>query len=165
MLFPKGREGFRQSPKGLCHQNKLLTQIRKIPHRPLHTYNQRSGSRIRCVSETLFVVHLFASVQPRNACPPEGPEALQACSLFQGTKAWLEPRLEHLLNSSRRSRGREAPFCGVRTSIVCSLVRLFACAEPPSLMNSGVNKRPERLQGVQRAATRPKWAAERCFAA
>ena len=29
-----------------------------------------------------------------NACPPEGPEALQACSLFQGSKAWLEPRLE-----------------------------------------------------------------------
>ena len=23
MLFPKGREGFRQSPKGLCHQNKV----------------------------------------------------------------------------------------------------------------------------------------------
>ena len=34
------------------------------------------------------------SVQPLNACPPEGPEALLACSLFQGSKAWLEPRLE-----------------------------------------------------------------------
>ena len=25
MLFPKGREGFRQSPKGLCHQNNVRT--------------------------------------------------------------------------------------------------------------------------------------------
>ena len=50
--------------------------------------------RDRRVSDRLFGVHLFASVRPLNACPPEGPEALQACSLFQGTKAWLEPRLE-----------------------------------------------------------------------
>ena len=104
----------------------------------------------------------FASVRPLNACPPEGSEALQACSLFQGTKAWLEPRLWNLLNSSRRSRGREAPF-------LCSnkhcLFGVFACsAEPPNLMNNGV-KRPERLQGVQRAATRPKWAADHCLAA
>ena len=34
------------------------------------------------------------SVRPLNACPPVGTEALQAWSLFQGTKAWLEPRLE-----------------------------------------------------------------------
>ena len=38
--------------------------------------------------------------QPLSACPPEGPEALPACSLFQGTKAWLEPRLEPAENSS-----------------------------------------------------------------
>ena len=56
--------------------------------------NERSGSRDRRVTDLLFGVHLFASVRPLNACPPEGPEALQACSLFQGTKAWLEPRLE-----------------------------------------------------------------------
>ena len=72
--------------------------------------NERSGSRDRRVTDLLFGVHLFASVRPLNACPPEGPEALQAsvpCS--------REPRhgLSHawnLLNSSRRSRGREAPF-------------------------------------------------------
>ena len=27
MLFPKGREGFRQSPKGLCHQNNLEVML------------------------------------------------------------------------------------------------------------------------------------------
>ena len=27
MLFPKGREGFRQSPKGLCHQNTPLLRV------------------------------------------------------------------------------------------------------------------------------------------
>ena len=43
------------------------------------------------------------SVRPLNACPPVGPEALQACSLFQGTKAWLEPRLEPAEKASRRS--------------------------------------------------------------
>ena len=56
--------------------------------------NERSGSRDRRVTDLLFGVHLFASVRPLNSCPPEGPEALQACSLFQGTKAWLDPRLE-----------------------------------------------------------------------
>ena len=56
--------------------------------------NERSGSRIRRVSEpAVRCSSVFASVRPLNACPPEGPEALQACSLFQGTKAWLEPRL------------------------------------------------------------------------
>ena len=60
----------------------------------MRSHNERSGSRDRRVTDLLFGVHLFASVRPLNACPPEGPEALQACSLFQGTKAWLEPRLE-----------------------------------------------------------------------
>ena len=121
--------------------------------------NKRSGSRIRCVSETLFVVHLFVSVQPLNACPPEGPEALQACSLFQGTKAWLEPRLEPAELIPARPWTRSAV-------LVFEQHCLFACsAERPNLMNSGVNKRPERLQGVQRAATRPKWTAEHCLAA
>ena len=121
--------------------------------------NKRSGSRIRCVSETLFVVHLFVSVQPLNACLPEGPEALQACSLFQGTKAWLEPRLEPAELIPARPWTRSAV-------LVFEQHCLFACsAERPNLMNSGVNKRPERLQGVQRAATRPKWTAEHCLAA
>ena len=44
-----------------------------------------------------------------NACPPEGPEALQACSLFQGSKAWLEPRLEPA-ETHPALPGREAPF-------------------------------------------------------
>ena len=71
------------------------------------------------MSERLFGV-LFGvlnrSVQPLNACPPVGPEALQACSLFQGTKAWLEPRLEPAENSSGAPFIRSAVLA--RTSIV-----------------------------------------------
>lgn len=52
-------------------------------------------------------VQLF--FRPLNACPPEGPEALQACSLFQGSKAWLEPRLEPA-ETHPALPGREAPF-------------------------------------------------------
>ena len=112
----------------------------------------------------LFGVHLFASVRPLNACPPEGPEALQACSLFQGTKAWLEPRLEPAELIPALPWTRSAVLVLFEQALL--LFGLFACsAEPPNLMNSGVNKRPDRLQGVQRAATRPKWAAEHCLAA
>ena len=104
--------------------------------------------------------NLFESVRPLNACPPEGPEALQACSLFQGTKAWLEPRLEPAELTPALPWTRSAVL------VFEQALFLFACSpEPPNLMNSGVNKRPERLQGVQRAATRPKWAAEHCLAA
>ena len=55
---------------------------------------KRFGSHVRRVSGVLFGVLFGVSVRPLNACPPVGPEALQAWSLFQGTKAWLEPRLE-----------------------------------------------------------------------
>jgi hypothetical protein len=48
------------------------------------------------------------SVRPLNACPPEGPEALQACSLFQGSKAWLEPRLEPAETHPALPRSRSA---------------------------------------------------------
>ena len=81
--------------------------------------NKRSGSHVRRMSERLFGV-LFGvlnrSVQPLNACPPVGPEALQACSLFQGTKVWLEPRLEPAENSSGAPFIRSAVLA--RTSIV-----------------------------------------------
>jgi hypothetical protein len=59
-----------------------------------HGRNKCSGSRIRRVSDRRSVREQRRSIQPLNACPPEGPEALLACSLFQGSKAWLEPRLE-----------------------------------------------------------------------
>ena len=55
---------------------------------------KRSGSHVRRVSGVLFGVSVRRFCSPLNACPPVGPEALQAWSLFQGTKAWLEPRLE-----------------------------------------------------------------------
>ena len=104
------------------------------------------------------VFNLFESVRPLNACPPEGPEALQACSLFQGTKAWLEPRLEPAEIIPALPWTRSAVLV-IQQAFFVRLVRFSA--EPPNLMN----KRPERLQGVQRAATRPKWAAEHCLAA
>ena len=87
--------------------------------------NERSGSRDRRVTDLLFGVHLFASVRPLNACPPEGPEALQACSLFQGTKAWLEPRLEpaELIPALPWTRSAVLVF---EQALFVRLVRLFS---------------------------------------
>ena len=80
----------------------------------------------------LFGVHLFASVRPLNACPPEGPEALQACSLFQGTKAWLEPRLEpaEIIPALPWTRSAVLVF---EQAFFVRRFRLFR----PNLMNSG----------------------------
>jgi hypothetical protein len=73
----------------------------------------------------LFGVHLFASVQPLNACPPEGPEALQAYSLFQGTKAWLEPRLEPAELIPALPWTRSAVLVLIEQALFVRFLRLF----------------------------------------
>ena len=132
-----------------------------IPCSQPHAVKSERAFLISCPTRVRFGVQrsVRRSVRPLNACPPEGPEALQACSLFQGTKAWLEPRLEPAEThpgapvSEKRRSG---------TSKHCFAERF----RRTRFDEQGVNKRPQRgLQGVQRAATRPKWAAEHCLAA
>ena len=116
---------------------------------------------ISCPTRVRFGVRrsVRRSVRPLNACPPEGPEALQACSLFQGTKAWLEPRLEPA-ETHPGAPVFEKRRSGTNKHCFAERFRRTRFDE------QGVNKRPQRgLQGVQRAATRPKWAAEHCLAA
>ena len=101
---------------------------------------KRSGSHVRRVSGVLFGVLFGVSVRPLNACPPVGPEALQAWSLFQGTKAWLEPRLE-LTGTCRKLI---PALCSSRSAVLArtSILRserftVFKIDE------KGVNKRPK----------------------
>ena len=87
---------------------------------------------ISCPTRVRFGVQrsVRRSVRPLNACPPEGPEALQACSLFQGTKAWLEPRLEPAETHPGAPVSRSAVLA--RTSIV-----LLNGSGEQDLMNRG----------------------------
>ena len=92
------------------------------------------------MSGVLFGVLFGVSVRPLNACPPVGPEALQAWSLFQGTKAWLEPRLE-LTGTCRKLI---PALCSSRSAVLArtSILRSerFVCSR---FDEKGVNKRPK----------------------
>ena len=89
--------------------------------------NERSGSRVRRVSDRLCSAFICVRVCSAAECVPArgSTEALQACSLFQGTKAWLEPRLEpaELIPALPWTRSAVLVF---EQALFVRLVRLFS---------------------------------------